>query len=126
MVDRSLQQKFFSLLQKQPGFIALDEDRKKQVMNRFAHATDEQILQAVGALKLLEDESNNKIRSDEDEQRLAEDAIRIGHEMKNIDREQLQMDEAKDKENTDDDAEKLLKALEKIDTPSQKKIFGLF
>ena len=95
-------------------------------MNRFAHATDEQILQAVGALKLLEDESNNKIRSDEDEQRLAEDAIRIGHEMKNIDREQLQMDEAKDKENTDDDAEKLLKALEKIDTPSQKKIFGLF
>jgi hypothetical protein len=55
MVNRSLQQKFFSLLQKQPGFIALDEDRKKRVVNRFADATDEQILQAVGALKLLED-----------------------------------------------------------------------
>lgn len=126
MVNRSLQQKFFSLLQKQPGFIALDDDRKKKVMNRFAHATDEQILQAVGALKLLEDESNNKILSDEDGQRLAEEALQIGREMKNIDREQLQMDEAKDKENTDDDAEKLLKALEKIDTPSAKKLFGIF
>jgi hypothetical protein len=126
MVNRSLQQKFFSLLQKQPGFIALDEDRKKRVVNRFADATDEQILQAVGALKLLEDESSDKTFSDEDEQRLAEEALQIGHEMKNIDREQLQMDEAKDKETTDNDAEKLLKALDKIDTPSKKKIFGVF
>ena len=126
MAVRELQQKFFALLQKQSGFIALDEERKKQLLERFSDASDQQILQAVGALKLLEDGASTEPMSPEDQQHLAETAIQLGHEMKSIDREQLQTDEANDKKSTDDDAEKLLKALEKIETPQKKKLFGIF
>lgn len=126
MAVRELQQKFFALLQKQSGFIALDEERKKQLLERFSDASDQQILQAVGALKLLEDGASTGPMSPEDQQHLAETAIQLGHEMKSIDREQLQTDEANDKKSTDDDAEKLLKALEKIETPEKKKLFGIF
>jgi hypothetical protein len=126
MAVRELQQKFFALLQKQSGFIALDEERKKQLLERFSDASDVQILQAVGALKLLEDGASTEPMSPEDQQHLAETAIQLGHEMKSIDREQLQTDEANDKKSTDDDAEKLLKALEKIETPEKKKLFGIF
>lgn len=126
MAVRELQQKFFALLQKQSGFIALDDERKKQLLERFSDASDVQILQAVGALKLLEDGASTEPMSPEDQQHLAETAIQLGHEMKSIDREQLQTDEANDKKSTDDDAEKLLKALEKIETPEKKKLFGIF
>lgn len=126
MANQELQQKFFALLQKQSGFIALDEERKNLLLERFSDATDEQILQAVGALKLLEDGASTEPMSPEDQQHLAETAIQLGHEMKSIDREQLQTDEANDKKTTDDDAEKLLKALEKIETPEKKKLFGIF
>lgn len=126
MAVRELQHKFFALLQKQSGFMALDEERKKQLLERFSNASDEQILQAVGALKLLDDGASTEPLTPEDQQHLAETALQLGHEMKSIDREQLQMDEAKDKKNTDNDAEKLLKALEKIETPKKKKIFGMF
>lgn len=115
MSQSILQKKFFAFLQIQKGFNLLSEEQQSDLLKKFSNASDDQLLRAIGTLKLLESEVEELEQSPDVQKYYAESAVKIQQEMKKVDREELKIAEEDDKKNIESEAEKLLDALDKID-----------
>ena len=126
MPHTELQTKFLELLKKQREFSALSDEQKKELLLKVSQSSDAQLMLAAQSLQTSGETDETSTANPVSKQKLAQQAVALFQEMKHIDREQLQKNEADAQLATDQDAESLIRTLDKIGRPKRKKLFGIF
>ncbi len=130
MPSQQLLNQFLQLLQASKSFQLLSNDEQNILRQDFTKASDEQLQQAIVALKSnTEIMANSKTELQEKEKKRSDIALHLKNSLQEVEKEELQDDIAQDQQESAKAAEDYIQEIENIPsttTQKRKKFLGVF
>ncbi len=126
MPSSALLEQFLALLTNSPKFGFLSPKQQAELKTIYAGASDAQLNEAI---EFLQKDAQALEQEQAKIEKLAQTALVMKNEIRQLEREELRDNDAKDREVSTKAAEELLKTLETIavaDKPKRKKFLGIF